>query len=133
MIRQSYMHRVASRARDCRKNIGMPANIQTCCGKKNPNPEKCRKRKDRLKSKVTVVCITFRKQRTTSILIGSFQPINRIRFHLLTSGRCTVVHQSQSRGMGKGVWRPCTAVLSCERGKTTHLLSIQITTNSSSL
>ena len=81
------MSRVASRARDCRKNIGMPAKIQTCCGKKTPNPEKCRKRKDRLKSRVTVVCITFRKQRTTSVLIGSFQPINGIRFHLPTSSR----------------------------------------------
>ena len=46
---------------------------------------------------------------------------------------CSPPTQGQSRGMGKGVWRPCTAVLSCERGKTTHLLSIQITTNSSSL
>ena len=46
---------------------------------------------------------------------------------------CSPPAQGQSRGMGKGVWRPCTAVLSCERGKTTHLLSIQITTNSSSL
>ena len=41
--------------------------------------------------------------------------------------------QGQSRGMGKGVWRPGTAVLSCQCGKTTHLLSIQITTKSSSL
>ena len=46
---------------------------------------------------------------------------------------CSPPTQGQSRGVGKGVWRPCTAVLSCERGKTTHLLSIQITTNSSSL
>ena len=44
---------------------------------------------------------------------------------------CSPPTQGQSRGIGKGVWRPCTAVLSCERGKTTHLLSIQITTNSS--
>ena len=46
---------------------------------------------------------------------------------------CSPPTLGQSRGMGKGVWRPCTAVLSCERGKTTHLLSIQITTNSSLL
>ena len=32
---------------------------------------------------------------------------------------CSPPTQGQSRGMGKGVWRPCTAVLSCQRVKTT--------------
>ena len=46
---------------------------------------------------------------------------------------CSPPMQGQSGGMGKGVWRPGTTVLSSQCGKTTHLLSLQITTNSSSL
>ena len=34
---------------------------------------------------------------------------------------CSAPTQGQSRGMGKGVWRPCTTVLSCERGKKQHI------------
>ena len=55
------------------------------------------------------------------------------RFSVGLSLHCSPPTQDQSRGMGKGVWRPCTAVLSSQCGKTTHPLSLQITTNSSSL
>ena len=55
------------------------------------------------------------------------------RFSVRLLLHCSPPTQGQSGGMGKGVWRPGTAVLSSQCGKTTHLLSLQITTNSSSL
>ena len=46
---------------------------------------------------------------------------------------CSPPSRLRAGGMGKGVWRPGTAVRSSQCGKTTHLLALQITTNSSSL